>query len=82
MMLSMLKDAKKVVGTKQAKRAVINDKAKIVFVAKDADRHVVDDLIKMCEEKSIEIVYVDSMKELGSACGIELKAASAAILKE
>ncbi|KNF08013.1 LSU ribosomal protein L7AE [Gottschalkia purinilytica] len=80
-MLQSLKEAKKVVGTKQAKRAIINDEVEVLFVAKDAESRVVNGLVDLCKEKSIEIVYVDSMKELGKACGIDVSAASAAILK-
>ncbi|RKD30941.1 ribosomal L7Ae/L30e/S12e/Gadd45 family protein [Thermohalobacter berrensis] len=81
MLLSKLKDVKKVVGTKQTKRAVKNDEAELVFIAKDADAHVTADLIQLCKEKSVEMVYVDTMKELGKACQIDVKAASAAIIK-
>jgi large subunit ribosomal protein L7A len=81
-MLQTLKDSpKKVIGTKQTKRAILADEVEIVFIAKDADAHVVDSVIDMCKEKNIEIVYVDSKKELGKACGIDVSAASAAILK-
>ncbi|MDR9755167.1 MAG: ribosomal L7Ae/L30e/S12e/Gadd45 family protein [Thermoanaerobacterales bacterium] len=38
-------------------------------------------LVKCCQEKGVEIIYVDSMQELGKACGIKVGAASASILK-
>ncbi len=80
-MVLELKEYKKTVGTKQAKRAVANDEANSVIIAKDADRHVITELINMCKEKNIEIIYVDNMKELGKACGIDVRAASVALLK-
>jgi len=36
----------------------------------------------MCQSRNIAVTYVDSMKELGKACGIEVGAATAAILKQ
>ncbi|NLN15405.1 MAG: 50S ribosomal protein L7ae-like protein [Tissierellia bacterium] len=75
-----LKREKKVVGAKQVKRAIEASKAKKVYVAKDAEEKVTADIIKRCEELQIPIVYVDTMAELGSACGIDINAAVAALL--
>lgn len=80
-MLSDLKDKKKVIGTKQAKRAVINDKVELMYIAKDADRFIIDSLVQLCNEKTVDVVFVDHMKELGKACGIDVSAASVALLK-
>ncbi|QQY79420.1 large subunit ribosomal protein L7A [Keratinibaculum paraultunense] len=80
-MLDKLNTNNKVVGTKQVKRALSNGDAEIVYVAKDADKRIVEDIIKACEEKEVELVYVSSMKELGKACKIDVSAASAALLK-
>jgi len=73
--------SRKVVGTNQVKRALKNDMVEKVFIAKDADRRVVKEIIEICKEKGIEIVYVESMKKLGQQCNIDVKAASAALLK-
>ncbi|SDZ37644.1 LSU ribosomal protein L7AE [Proteiniborus ethanoligenes] len=80
-MLTNLKEKKKVVGVKQAKRAITNDEVNMVFIAKDAEPKVVKDIIQLCNEKTIEIIYVESMKELGKACSIDVNAAVAATLK-
>ncbi|WP_026895851.1 ribosomal L7Ae/L30e/S12e/Gadd45 family protein [Clostridiisalibacter paucivorans] len=80
-MLSDLKDKKKVIGTKQAKRAVINDKVEMMYIAKDADRFIIDSLVQLCNEKTVDVVFVEHMKELGKACGIDVSAASVALLK-
>lgn len=72
----------KAVGTKQTLKAASRQQAQEVFVARDADEFVVRDLIRTCEEQGIPITYVDSMAELGRACGIKVGAASAAILRE
>ena len=44
--------------------------------------HVINPLVKLCKEKGIEVITVDSMLELGKACGIEVGSASAAIVAE
>lgn len=80
-MLSKLKDGKKVVGTKQVKRALNSKDVEVVFVAKDAESRITDEIIKLCNEKQVQIVYVETMKELGNACGIDVNAATAALLK-
>lgn len=82
-MLNKLKTApKKTIGTKQTLRAIEQNRVQTVFIARDAEDHVVSDLIQLCEKKDVDFIYVDSMKELGEACGIKVGAASAAILKQ
>lgn len=80
-MLEGLRGKNKTVGIKQTTKAVAVGKAKTVFIARDADTKVIDNLINQCNENMLEVVYVDSMKNLGKACGIEIGAAAAAILK-
>jgi len=80
-MLERLKTAPTVVGIKQSTRAVRDGKAEVVFIAEDVDRHVIQQLESLCREKSIEIIRVNTMKELGDACDIDVRAASAVILK-
>lgn len=73
---------RRAVGTRQALKAVARDQAAAVFVARDAEPHVTRELVRLCEEKNVPIVYVDSMAELGRACGIQVGAAAAAILRD
>ncbi|MTI68420.1 MAG: 50S ribosomal protein L7ae-like protein [Firmicutes bacterium] len=80
-MLSELKNCKKVIGTKQAKRALLDDNAKLIYIAKDAESHVVNKIKELSKSKSVEIVLVDTMRDLGKACGIDVSAASVAIIK-
>jgi len=70
-----------VIGTKQTKKAIEQGKAQEVIVAKDADDKVTAPIISMCRDRGIAVVPVDSMRELGKACGIEVGAAAVAILK-
>ncbi len=78
--MSDIKAERKVVGTKQAKRAVISDEVKCIYIAKDAEKHIINELVQMCNERNIRVIYVSTMKELGEACGIDVSAASVAIL--
>jgi len=73
---------KKTVGTRQTLKVVEKGTADLVYVANDAEKHVIKPLVRLCGDNNIPIVYVDTMEELGKACGIEVKAASAAIVKE
>lgn len=80
-MLDNLNREDKVVGAKQVRRSIEEGIAEKVFIAKDADEKVTGDIKKMCEEETIDIIYVNSMDELGEACGIDVSAATAALLK-
>lgn len=80
--MERIKTSTRVVGLKQTKKAVDSGRAEIVYIAKDADGHVVIPLEKMCEGKIAEVVYVESMKELGKACHVDVPTAVAAIVKD
>ncbi|EMS74084.1 ribosomal L7Ae/L30e/S12e/Gadd45 family protein [Ruminiclostridium cellobioparum] len=80
-MLEDFKHCKKTVGVKQSTKAVENGAAARVIIAKDCEQRVVRGIIELCEKTSVPITYADSMKQLGKACGIEVEAAVACILK-
>lgn len=73
---------KKIIGTKQTLKALDKGLAIKVFIASDAERHVIKPLVQLCQEKGVPVVTVDTMKNLGKACGIEVGCASAAIIEE
>ncbi len=80
-MLESLKSGKKNVGVKQTLKAVENGIAECVFIARDAEPKVITSLKELCQQQSVDIVYVDNMKQLGKACGIEVDAAAACLLR-
>ena len=82
MELAGLRAAKKCVGVKQTLRALEANSVALVFLAEDADRQVTAEVIALCIVKDVEIRRVDTMAELGSACGIDVGAAVAAVLKD
>jgi len=69
------------IGAKQTKKAIEQGKVAEVIVANDADPQVIEPIISLCKNRGVAVLQVDSMKKLGRACGIEVGAATAAILK-
>ena len=80
-MLSKLKSGKKLVGVKQSGRAIKDGSAACVYVSKDADPMVIRPIEELCTQNLTPIVFVDTMKELGSACDIAVGAAVAVLVK-
>ncbi|MBQ2841075.1 MAG: ribosomal L7Ae/L30e/S12e/Gadd45 family protein [Oscillospiraceae bacterium] len=80
-MLCEFASSKPVVGIKQSKRAVSDGLASSAFVARDADPDIIDPFSQLCEKNGVRVVYVDTMEELGRACGINVGAAVAVLLK-
>ncbi|MCE4624492.1 MAG: 50S ribosomal protein L7Ae [Desulfurococcales archaeon] len=68
-------------GTNETTKACERGIAKLVIIAEDVDPpEIVAHLPILCDEKKIPYVYVPSKKRLGEAAGIEVQAASAAII--
>ncbi|NLW91047.1 MAG: 50S ribosomal protein L7ae-like protein [Syntrophomonadaceae bacterium] len=80
MSLDELKDPNRVIGSKQVKKAVTSGIARKVFVAGDAEPHILDSIVGQCRQSQIEYEIVETMKLLGDACGIEVGSATAALL--
>lgn len=72
---------KKTVGTRQTLKAVERDQAETVYIAGDAEKYILRPLLKLCQENNIPVVTIETMQQLGEACGIEVKAAAAALMK-
>lgn len=81
-MLDGLKNSNKTIGIKQSLKAVEGGSAQIVYIARDAEEKVVGGLKDLCTRNAIEIIYAESMKQLGKACGIDVGAAVVCVLKE
>lgn len=76
-----LRSGKKVSGVKQSRRAVRDDLALAVYLARDADPALTDPIRKLCLEKGVPIVDRCTMRELGQAAGIQVGTAAAVLLK-
>lgn len=75
------KAKKKVVGRKQTINVINEGKADAVFLAEDSDVHIKDEIIRVSKEKNVSIIEVESKLKLGRACGIDVSAACAALLR-
>lgn len=73
---------KKLIGIKQSIKGIKSQIGDVIYVAKNADEKLVKPVIELAQSNNVKIVYVDTMKELGKLCGIEVGAATALILKE
>lgn len=80
-MPARLKNASKVVGAKQTLKALQQQKARTVFIAKDAEQHVLRPILESCTKAGVEVIEVETMAGLGQACGIQVSAAVAAIIE-
>ncbi|MDR1616624.1 MAG: ribosomal L7Ae/L30e/S12e/Gadd45 family protein [Syntrophomonadaceae bacterium] len=81
MLSSEIKNKAKVIGIKQVKKAINKGLAKKVIIASDVEPHIGEPLKRMCEQKGIEFVVADEMKILGQVCGIEVGAATIALIE-
>lgn len=82
MTLEALKQAaQRTVGVKQTEKAVARQAAELVFIGSDADERVTGKLKELCQTNGVPVVATESMIDVGRACGINVKAAAAAILK-
>jgi len=81
MSLERLRTArKKSIGTKQTAKVIEKGQTRLVYVAKDAEDHVTRDIVKAARERGLELIVVESMLALGKACGIDVGAATAAVM--
>jgi large subunit ribosomal protein L7A len=77
----VLKAHKIVIGTKQAVKALKEGTAQEILVANDAEPKLTAKVVEEALLMKIPIQYVDSMKNLGKASGIEVGAATVAIIR-
>ena len=80
-MLSELSTHDKIVGIKQLKKALAAGQTAKVFLALDADPKLTGPIAETCCGSGVPVEEVPTMAELGRACGIEVGAAAAALLR-
>ena len=69
------KAGSRVVGAKQTRRALKDGRAKRVYMAKDADPRLLQPLVQEAVRQRVPLIQVDTMRQLGEACGISVGAA-------
>ena len=79
--MEKLDDIRKVVGTRRLLRAIAAGEIREAFIARDADLFIVRQVKKACTDAGVRMTEVETMKELGKACGVEVKTASAGLKK-
>ena len=70
-----------IIGTKQTVKALKSGGVFELIVAADADSKVIAKVLQTAKEMDVPITYVDSMKQLGKACSIDVGAATVAITR-
>ncbi len=80
-MIQELSRPNKVVGAKQAKRALRDGRAVRLYIAMDADPRLLQPLVQEAVNRQVPVTQVPSMRELGASCGIAVGAAVAVLLK-
>ncbi len=63
-------------------KALKNESVVRAYAADDAQPGVLDEYIRLCGEKGVEIIWFGTMKELGRYCGIEIGASAACHVKD
>ncbi len=81
-MTEALNKYKKKIGLKECRKAIEAGKVAKAFIAQDADQNLLESFVNLCKDKSVEIIYMDSMKNLGKACGIDVGASTVVLIKE
>ncbi len=79
--LAKLREMRVVVGMKQLRKALDRGTAKWVFLARNADPAITEPLEALCKAHGVNCNWVSTMHDLGSACGIEVGAAAAAVVE-
>lgn len=81
-MLELLQHEKKIIGIKQVTRTLAEEQdVKCIYLADDADAHLLERIKSLAAEKQIQLIHVDSRKKLGKYCGIDVGATVVAVLK-
>lgn len=75
------KSTTRVIGSKQVKKALAKGGVKKVYIAADAEHHIIEPIKKLCQQYQVEFVMAESMDALGRACGIDVGSATVALLE-
>lgn len=76
----MLSD-NKVAGVRQIVRGINGDTIRCVLIAEDTDLHIKRQLLDLCTQKNIPVLFCPSKSELGREIGIDIGCAAVGFLK-
>ena len=77
-----LTEQDKVIGVKQSRKALRDGRAKMVYLACDADPSLTEPIAQSCAQQGVPVKEEYSMAQLGHACRITVGASVVALLKE
>ena len=80
--LQQLLSQKKVAGYREVVRGIRANRIRCVAVAGNADKHMKRELVAMCKQNGINVIFRYSKEELGSALGLDVACATVGFLKE
>ena len=80
-MLSTIPKDKLIIGLKQTKKAVTAGLVQKLYLAENCDPMISEPLQEAAQKAGVQVLYVATMKELGSMCAINVGASCAAVLK-
>ncbi len=69
-------------GAKQTIKMLEQNRALEVYIARDADPQMKDNIVHLCKRTGVPYKWIDSMISLGETCGIDVGAATAALVDE
>ena len=72
----------RVCGLKQTVRSIENGKAKLVYIARDAEGRLISKVKDLAKSYNVKIQMIDTMSELGKMAGLKVEASTVAILKD
>ena len=79
-MITELATQEKVIGVKQSRKAIREGRAKLVYLAYDADPAITEPVAESCAAAGIPVEDDHTMAQLGQACRITVGASVVAIL--
>jgi large subunit ribosomal protein L7A len=80
-MMEKLDDSRKVVGTRRLLKALSAGEIALVYLADDAEMFIRTQVAEACEKAGVRLIVVPEMKQLGKACGVDVKTAAAGLKK-
>lgn len=70
-----------IAGYKQTMKALKQNKVQRVYIAEDCEDRLSNQIEAAAMSSGAEILYIDTMRNLGELCKLELKTSCACILK-
>ena len=71
-----------VCGAKQVLAGLKNETLQAVYIAKEADLDLLKEIVKLATESNVEIIYKDTLQEVGKLCNIDVGSAASGLIKE